>query len=989
MSTSVGSIHYDLSLDTSRFDAQSAALSNNISSFKDKFSSFASTMGSSALKASAGLAALGVVLSPIIKDAVARVDTLNNAPKVLQNLGFSAEDSAASMKILDRSIRGLPTSLDDATTALLQITAASGRTIKESTKLTVAFNNMALAGGRGPQEAQRALIQFTQALGRGKMGMQEFNTLSEVMPAQLQQVAKTTLGAGANISTLREALSDGTLTMAQFADAIVSLDKKGGNGFASFEQQARTATGGIATSFVNMKTAITRGMAEIIKSIGTDKIKNALNTIGKTMEKLSRLIAKHVDIIAVFIGTILTVAFIKLSVAVILATYPILLFAAAITAAYIVVKRYETGARELMETIKQLWNSTAGFREFVANEFITVWNELKDSLQKLKPEWLFIQDHLSEIMTVIKVLMTVAIAPLIAFFMNLLRIMRMVSWTIKTSIDIYIELKNTIIDLKNATVDSFNKAKDAVSDFKKDVVEAWDKIKNKVSENVDKIQNKLDTYKAKAETIKNTTSKAFDGGEGTTTFIGKIDAINEKLAGFINTTLGNWKTSATEGMKGVKTSIVNGWQESYTGVKEKLREIKESISGFIEGLPDTLKNIGRNIKKGFTDGFDGVKTDTKEFVENFGKDFGKIDDKIKEKLGEFKESLKNFWKNLKTDKDAKDSGEKHSDSFVDGAKKKMTTMETVRKVGDAILTMLALAIVAIIVYIVDAGIRLGKKIIEGIGKAIEKGYEEIKKAMGKALKAVGDFMAGAWDWLYEHGKNIILGAVRGIKEKYWDIWHAVQSTMGAIGNFMAGVGGWLYGHGKALILGFASGVSSLYWHVWHAVQGTMGSIGHFMGGVGGWLWESGKALISGFVGGIYAMYWSPYNAIKDMLNRVRGLFPRSPAKEGPFSGKGWTLYSGMSLADGFADGISKNIGNVQSAANSMMEAATIGNISNSMNTALTGTMPLGPGANVSQETTTNNNIYGNITLGDTAAVDTFFNRLDRNGELARKGMATI
>jgi hypothetical protein len=72
-----------------------------------------------------------------------------------------------------------------------------------------------------------------------------------------------------------------------------------------------------------------------------------------------------------------------------------------------------------------------------------------------------------------------------------------------------------------------------------------------------------------------------------------------------------------------------------------------------------------------------------------------------------------------------------------------------------------------------------------------------------------------------------------------------------------------------------------------------------------------------------------------------------------------------------------------------MEAATIGNISNSMNTAMTGTMPLGPGANVSQETTTNNNIYGNITLGDTAAVDTFFNRLDRNGELARKGMATI
>jgi tape measure domain-containing protein len=947
MSTSVGSIHYDLSLDTSRFDAQSAALSNNISSFKDKFSSFATTMGSSALKASAGLAALGVVLSPIIKDAVARVDTLSNAPKVLQNLGFSAEDSAASMKILDKSIRGLPTSLDDATTALLQITAASGRTIKESTKLTVAFNNMALAGGRGPQEAQRALIQFTQALGRGKMGMQEFNTLSEVMPAQLQQVAKTTLGAGANISTLREALSDGTLTMAQFADAIVSLDKKGGNGFASFEQQARTATGGIATSFVNMKTAMTRGMAEIIKSIGTDKIKNALNTIGKTMEKVSKVIAKNVDIVAVFIGTILTVAFISLSVAVISATYPILLFAAAITAAYMVVKRYETGARELMQTFKELYNSTAGFREFIANEFITVWNELKGALNKLRPEWLYIQDHLGEIMTVMKVLATVALAPLISFFMNLLRLLRIVSWTIKTSIDIYIQLKDTIVDLKNTFVNSFNIIKTAVTEFKKDTVEAFQNTKTKISENIDKIQNKFEIFRSKLESIQKTTSKSFDGGKGTEEFISKIDAINEKLAGFINTTLERWKKSSSEGMKNVKDSIVNGWQESYKGTKEKLSGIADSIEKFVKDIPDKFKNVAKNIKNNFTEGFDKIKDDTKKFVSDIGKDFDKIDDNIKESLKRFKESVSNFFKDLGKNikKDTENSGKENGNNFADGIKNKMTAMETVRKVGDAILTLIALAILAIIVYVADAALRLGGKIISGISDAISQGKETVRSALSRAMAAIGEFMGGA--------------------------------------------GNWLTTHGTALINGFANSIRNAYWTVWHGVQGAMGSIGHFMGGVGGWLWESGKALISGFVGGIYAMYWAPYNAIKDMLGRVRGLFPRSPAKEGPFSGKGWTLYSGMSLADGFADGISKNIGNVQSAANSMMEAATIGNISNSMNTAMTGTMPLGPGANVSQETTTNNNIYGNITLGDTAAVDTFFNRLDRNGELARKGMATI
>jgi hypothetical protein len=42
-----------------------------------------------------------------------------------------------------------------------------------------------------------------------------------------------------------------------------------------------------------------------------------------------------------------------------------------------------------------------------------------------------------------------------------------------------------------------------------------------------------------------------------------------------------------------------------------------------------------------------------------------------------------------------------------------------------------------------------------------------------------------------------------------------------------------------------------------------------------------------------------------------------------------------------------------------------------------------------QNTSVNNNIYGNISLGDQSAVDRFFDRLNRNGELSAKGMTTI
>ncbi|MEV7907617.1 hypothetical protein, partial [Streptomyces anulatus] len=64
-----------------------------------------------------------------------------------------------------------------------------------------------------------------------------------------------------------------------------------------------------------------------------------------------------------------------------------------------------------------------------------------------------------------------------------------------------------------------------------------------------------------------------------------------------------------------------------------------------------------------------------------------------------------------------------------------------------------------------------------------------------------------------------------------------------------------------------------------------------------------------------------YNAASDILGRIRDLFPFSPAKEGPFSGRGWTLFSGMSLAEGFADGMTRGAGLVRSAAERMAAIA--------------------------------------------------------------------
>ena len=100
------------------------------------------------------------------------------------------------------------------------------------------------------------------------------------MPAQLAQVAKFLGITSGNTQELYAKLQDGTISMDTFKDAMITMSKEGGAGFASFETQAKDATGGIGTSMGNLKISIARGLGDIIKALGTDNINEVIKAIG-------------------------------------------------------------------------------------------------------------------------------------------------------------------------------------------------------------------------------------------------------------------------------------------------------------------------------------------------------------------------------------------------------------------------------------------------------------------------------------------------------------------------------------------------------------------------------------------------------------------------------------------------------------------------------------------------------------------------------------
>ena len=218
-----------------------------------------------------------------LDDAVTRLDTLNNFPRVMSNLGVSSEDADASMKRLSDALVGLPTTLDSATMLVQRFTSANGN-VKASTEMFIALNNAILSGGATTEMQKSALEQLSQAYAKGKPDMMEWRTAMSAMPAQLKQVA-VAMGY-ASTDQLGEALRSGSVSMDEFMVKITQLNKTGVNGFASFEEQARNSTGGVATSIANVKTALTRGLAEIMNAIGQSNIAGFFQGIARAINSV-------------------------------------------------------------------------------------------------------------------------------------------------------------------------------------------------------------------------------------------------------------------------------------------------------------------------------------------------------------------------------------------------------------------------------------------------------------------------------------------------------------------------------------------------------------------------------------------------------------------------------------------------------------------------------------------------------------------------------
>lgn len=293
-----GSLTYDTKIDKKGFEKGLNSLKTTTNTVGGQIKSIVTALGIDKL-----ISTTFSLLNNSIDGAISRLDTLNNYPKVMSNLGIASEDAQKSINKMSDKLSGLPTTLDEGALAVQRFTSANGN-IQKSTDYFLALNNAILAGGASTDIQSSALEQLSQAYAKGKPDMMEWRSLMTAMPAQLKQVA-TAMGY---ISTdaLGEDLRNGKVSMDDFMDTIVKLNAQGTGEFQSFEEQARNSTGGIATSITVAKTQITKGVADIINKIDELLKNNGLGGIGeiisnignKVKETLSGISERLPDIIS-------------------------------------------------------------------------------------------------------------------------------------------------------------------------------------------------------------------------------------------------------------------------------------------------------------------------------------------------------------------------------------------------------------------------------------------------------------------------------------------------------------------------------------------------------------------------------------------------------------------------------------------------------------------------------------------------------------------
>lgn len=790
---------------------------------------FASKVGAVAGITSNVFSKVASVVTSSLGSAVDRADQMNNFPKVMKNLGYSATDAAASIKKISDALDGLPTT-SSAMTGMVQQLAPLTSNLDKATDIALAFNNAMLAGGASTMEQENALTQYTQMLSAGKVDMQAWRSIQAAMPGQLNQVAEAMLGAGKNSNDLYEAMKNGSISFDDFNKKVIELNQNGFGKYASFAQQAKDATQGIGTAMENVKNRVAKAVQKIIDAVGVENIAGAINRFSSQFGKVGDAAASMVTDVKKKLseaGKWITGLYDKLD-----KTGAITRFKDTISTAF------ESARSRVTEAVDRIAGSFKGLVpdgaivsaiEDVLKYVGTVFSDFADWVADTVEWW-------SKFIAALKD--TGAVQQLAGALGGLFDAIGDVADAFRGA-----------GDMAESAAGRFDSAKGSA-----ELLGAVIKVA------ADLVQKMADQLKRVAEWVKKFTDTLSDSGALDTW----MDAL-ERIFSALGDALGSLKRlgKALDGGKKSAEGAGDGLDTAAAAAKGfaayigAVANVVETVAGVLDGIASAVGKLA-----------DGIDWLNEKFPI-----LGQVIGFLLDPMGSLADMAGNLFGFFSGDAGA-NAVNGFSSTFVEPVKAKLD------EIGQWFQSLPQKAMDAGSQFLTNIGQwfqQLPSQIWTWLTQTIQNVQAWGSQMMAQAGDAGSRFLTGLGQWL------------QSLPGRIW------QWLTGAISSVQAW-GGQMGAGARNAGNQFLQGITG-------TLQSLPGRIQSLFSNAGSWLLSSGRSIMDGLAQGIRNGISAAVDAASNAMEAISKLFPHSPAKEGPFSGHGWTLYSGQSIIDGLAEGM--------------------------------------------------------------------------------------
>lgn len=285
-----------------------------------------------------------------------------------------------------------------------------------------------------------------------------------------------------------------------------------------------------------------------------------------------------------------------------------------------------------------------------------------------------------------------------------------------------------------------------------------------------------------------------------------------------------------------------------------------------------------------------------------------------------------------------------------------TVLSVVGSIVSVVLTVVSQVIAAVInaAAVVSSVISAVLTVVSALVAGVTAFIGSILAVVGGCVSTVSALVAGVVNTVVSLIGSLVssvLSAISGLVSGVASFFQSIVSTMSSAASSA-------YSAVTGAFNSMVDAVSGAVGNLMGVVSGIPGQITGFFAGAGSWLVDSGRAIIDGLVSGIQSAIGGALGAVGGAVSQIRAFFPFSPAKTGPFSGHGYTTFSGKALMEGWAEGIGGGTGSVVSAITGAMETAQ-GMLSTGLTVA-----PASAGAAVAGGTTYNITVNGGNVNAD-------------------------